>query len=219
MSKFLELDHRLNRHASAPEPDCPACNPDKQIKVYDYRERWPNADHVGANAPNWFPDWGTTWVSPHTGRIKVFVQANAGAEAGGLWVDTTYATPILSLKTDRPIFMTSSEELQIEVGSGKFIASSKILGVSTKLPAGLHSKYSPMGADVVRETVQSNRAKLLKTIFEGSMFPVGYSVTEEREDTMTDFIHVEETIRAIELSKARRWGDTSDHSYQNTMPF
>lgn len=202
MSKFLELDHRLNRHATTPNPDCPVCNPTKKTELLDgYRERWPTADYIGTDAPNWFPDWGTTWVSPHTGHIKVFVQASAGEKSAGIWVDTKYSTPILSIKTDRPIYVSSSEELQIEIGSGKFIPSSKVLGVKTTLPAGLHSKYSPMGADVVKETIQSNRAKLLKTIFEGGLFPIGYSVTEEREDYKTDFIYVEEIIRAIELSK------------------
>jgi hypothetical protein len=208
MSKtFHELDHRLNHHAKKPNPECPTCFPTlKKDDGYKEHEISP-WDHVGINAPNFFPDVGTLWLRGDT--TLVFIETEKGM---GAWA-TPSQVDLLSVPTKESIEVGKllPDLIQIEVGSGARKPTIKRMAITTNIPDESSLRSSgPMGVDIIEWTIEQNRAKLLRDIHQRGMFPVSHGRTRTYPDPSGMKTTVGEDVDAIFIP---------DASYLKTMPF
>jgi hypothetical protein len=204
---MLTMDHKLNRHAALPNPECPKCNPDRVPLVFDEVDRrdrlFDGWDFTASTPPNSLPNFGATWM--HGDTPKIFIPSEPLVEGrkpdhSGLWVNPLEIA-LLSIPVEGPISPLSmlKGSRQIELASGQWSPKVQESALSCIIPDESTLKSSPMGVDIVKWETEQNRAKLLVFLSNHRQFPLGTSATHSDMDHVHRRTRITETVRVIEV--------------------
>jgi hypothetical protein len=194
MSRFDELDHKIGRHESVPNLNCPICNPKAP--------REPSAVKIAAEKIQpMFARWGDVWRSPDGPKVFVNPYLHGGKnDKGGYWVDAS--APIPDPPKNLPKGLTYFSILppnvatQMEFGTGEWAPETKGLVVTNALPSAAALR-DPLGVDLPKWAAEQNLARLIMKIRDQNWFPVSEVFFSQREDHLTLRTNIEAGVQAI----------------------